>query len=154
MADDPRTVFVAESTQVADAVLGLLSSKGITAEVISTPMHTESMPITGMSDAVVPNELQIRVIEESKIAEAKELLDSAVAASAVKSVRDRRANRTGTMTAECEECGKTSEWPATAMGTTENCPHCGAYMDIPDPDENWDDMDFGDSDDGEEETEK
>ena len=29
------------------------------------------------------------------------------------------------------------------MGKTEVCPHCGQYMDVPDPDENWDDVDFG-----------
>ena len=31
------------------------------------------------------------------------------------------------------------------MGTTETCPHCGAYIDIPDPDDDstWADVDFG-----------
>ena len=29
------------------------------------------------------------------------------------------------------------------MGTTEICPHCNGYMDIPDPDEDWSDVDFG-----------
>jgi hypothetical protein len=29
------------------------------------------------------------------------------------------------------------------MGTTEVCRHCGGYMDIPDPDEDWSDVDFG-----------
>ena len=55
----------------------------------------------------------------------------------------KRASRTGTVTAVCEDCGKESEWPATAMGTTQTCPHCHCYMDVPDPDENWDDVDFG-----------
>ena len=47
------------------------------------------------------------------------------------------------MTATCEDCGKPSEWPAVTMGTTDLCPHCGAYMDIPDPDDDWSDVDFG-----------
>ena len=29
------------------------------------------------------------------------------------------------------------------MGTTEVCPHCAGYMDIPDPDDDWSDVDFG-----------
>ena len=28
------------------------------------------------------------------------------------------------------------------MGTIQDCPQCGQYMDVPDPDENWDDVDF------------
>jgi hypothetical protein len=32
------------------------------------------------------------------------------------------------------------------MGTTENCPHCTQYMDIPDPDDDWGDVDFGTDD--------
>ena len=54
--------------------------------------------------------------------------------------------RTGTVTVACEDCGKSSDWPATAMGTTEVCPHCAGYMDVPDPDEDWSDVDFGTED--------
>ncbi len=57
------------------------------------------------------------------------------------------------MAAVCEECGKSSEWPAEVMGTTETCPHCQAYMDIPDPDDDWSGVDFGESED-DAETEK
>lgn len=32
--------------------------------------------------------------------------------------------------AECEECGALSEFPASQNGTTQNCPTCGAYMDV------------------------
>jgi hypothetical protein len=60
------------------------------------------------------------------------------------------------VTATCEDCGKSSEWPAAVMGTTEVCPHCGGYMDIPDPDDDFSGMDFGEDEDAEaeEETEK
>ena len=56
----------------------------------------------------------------------------------------------------CEECGRASEWPASQMGTTQDCPHCGAYMDIPDPEENWDEADFeeGEGEEGKEEDAK
>jgi hypothetical protein len=30
----------------------------------------------------------------------------------------------------CEECGTRSTFPATKQGTVQNCPHCGAYLDI------------------------
>src|SRR5207248_1288968 len=62
--------------------------------------------------------------------------------TAVRERQRKRAERTGAVTAICEECGKSSEWPASLMGTTETCPHCASYMDVPDPDDNWDDVDF------------
>lgn len=147
MADDhPQTVFVAENTQVADAVLQLLERKGIAAEAFVPPMEAASEPLTGASEMVWRrNEIEIRVKDAADVTAAKELLNSAMAAATFKAIRDKRANRSGTVTAVCEECGKSSEWPAAMMGTTETCPHCTAYMDIPDPDENWDGVDFGEA---------
>jgi len=30
----------------------------------------------------------------------------------------------------CEECGKTFAFPAAQQGTVQDCPHCGAYVDV------------------------
>jgi hypothetical protein len=30
----------------------------------------------------------------------------------------------------CEECGKRSEFPASQRVTIQDCPHCGAYVDV------------------------
>jgi hypothetical protein len=144
--ENPLTVFVAESQQVADAVVGLLAASDIPAEVHVPPIDTTSEPLTGASEVVFRNtEFEVRVANEAKLGDAKELIASAVGAAAVRAVRDKRAARSGTVEATCEDCGKTSTWPAAAMGTTEVCPHCGGYMDIPDPDEDWSDVDFGES---------
>lgn len=56
----------------------------------------------------------------------------------------RRENGDGDepVSSECEECGKSSEFPASEDGTTQNCPKCGAYMDVGEM--GWpDDFDFG-----------
>ncbi len=42
--------------------------------------------------------------------------------------------------AECEECGKLSTFPGSLNGTTQECSHCQAYMDVGELD--WDE-DFG-----------
>jgi hypothetical protein len=153
--DHPMTVFVAENQQVADAVVGLLASRNILAEVHVPPMDTSSEPLTGATELVQrSNEFSVRVTNQAQLADAKELIASAVGAAVVHSVREKRAARTGTVTATCEECGKESNWPASAMGTTEVCPHCNAYMDVPDPDEDWSGMDFGKEEDEDEEEEK
>jgi hypothetical protein len=142
--DHKLTVFVAENQKVADAVLELLASRGISAEVHVPPIDTTTEPLTGASEIVQrTNEFEVRVTHEAQLSDAKELVASAVGAAVVNAVRQKRAARTGNVTATCEDCGKTSEWPARAMGTTEVCPHCHAYMDIPDPDDDWSNMDFG-----------
>ncbi|MEO1524677.1 MAG: hypothetical protein AAFX06_04535 [Planctomycetota bacterium] len=49
------------------------------------------------------------------------------------------------ITATCEECGQSSQFPAKQNGTTQTCPKCRAYMDVGTDD--WpDDFDFGEAD--------
>jgi hypothetical protein len=149
---DPRTVFVADSPALAEAVLQLLAGHGIPAE-IEQPPPPETSALTGFSDAP-PEEFPILVTEPTKVDEARGLLATAEKIADVRANVAKRATRTGTVTATCEDCGKPSEWPAKSMGTTEVCPHCGGYMDIPDPDEDWSDVDFGapEGENGEEES--
>ena len=40
--------------------------------------------------------------------------------------------------AECEDCGKTTTFPASRRGTVETCPHCGEYLDVPGDDDEFD----------------
>jgi len=139
----PGTVFVAESGKVAEAVIGLLAARGIAAEVFTDATQTISEPITGVSDVSPADRFEIRVSAAAQAEEARNLLASAESAAIVQGIREKRAQRTGTVAAICEECGKSSEWTADLMGTTETCPQCGAYMDIPDPDDDWSGVDFG-----------
>jgi hypothetical protein len=138
---DPRTVFVAQNAQLAEAVIKLLAANNIAAEIeqVAPP---PSSAFSGLSEEG-PQEFPILVTEPKQATEAKDLLTTAENMSLLRAVRDKRAGRTGTVTATCEDCGKSSEWPATAMGTTETCPHCSGYMDIPDPDDDWAGVDFG-----------
>jgi hypothetical protein len=140
---NPATVFMAENVKLAEAVIQLLATHNIPAEAFTGEAHTVSEPVTGMSELSVPEELEIRVTDPAKVAEARDLLTTAESAAAVRAIREKRLQRTGTITAVCEECGKSSEWPADTMGTTDTCPNCGAYMDIPDPDDDWSGVDFG-----------
>jgi len=149
--DNTSAVFVAPTLELAEAAVKLLAGEGIEAEVIVPPPKTASEPITGITDMVEADEFQIRVVDPSKAEEANKFLVSVIASAKLRAIQEKRAARTGTVSVACEDCGKTSDWPATAMGTTETCPHCTAYMDIPDPDDQWADMDFGEA---EEEDEK
>lgn len=41
--------------------------------------------------------------------------------------------------AVCEDCGKTTVFPASQNGTTQDCSHCGAYVDVGDVPLDWED---------------
>jgi hypothetical protein len=60
-----------------------------------------------------------------------------------------RAARTGLVEVVCEECGRASEFPASEMGTVQECPHCEEYIDIPDPSDQWGEAESGTPDEGE-----
>lgn len=148
---DPRTVLTTNHAEAAEKVVELLASKGIVAEVYTPPLRAISEPLMGTTELSIPEEHEVRVTDPTKAEEVRTLLEGLQEVAAFQSRRQKREQQTGTLTAACEDCGKSSDWPAAVMGTTEVCPHCGGYMDIPDPDEDWGDMDFGE---GEEEGEE
>jgi hypothetical protein len=37
----------------------------------------------------------------------------------------------GTVGATCEECGGAAEFPSAQGGSVQTCPHCRAYVDVP-----------------------
>lgn len=145
MADqEPRRILTAPSRQTAETLAAWLTEKGHPAEVVVPPMGTTASALTGETDAAVAPEFEVWVADAAGAEPAKALIVEQREALAVIREREaKRAARTGTVTAVCDECGKSSDWPAADMGKTQDCPHCGAYLDIPDPDENWDDVDFG-----------
>ncbi|MFK7820229.1 MAG: hypothetical protein AB8G99_16020 [Planctomycetaceae bacterium] len=62
---------------------------------------------------------------------------------ATKSARDQATAINGNIPVVCDACGKTTNFPASLRGNTENCPHCGNFVDIGEPDETWNGVDFG-----------
>lgn len=143
MADerDPRCVFVFESPAAARALAAWLTDKGFPADVFD-PGPVVPGDALGLTEAVAGG-FEVRVVKPEQAADARAAVaDQKEALAAVRAAQERRANRTGTVSAACEECGKASDWPAADLGTTQDCPHCGNYMDVPDPDEDWDGVDF------------
>jgi rubrerythrin len=52
--------------------------------------------------------------------------------SAFVEVKRARSEQTDPVIAVCEECGQSAEYPPEQSETIQNCPHCGAYVDVPD----------------------
>lgn len=141
-AKDPRCVHTADNLQKANAVAEWLGRKGFPCEVVPPPAVPPAGDALGFTEPPPPV-VEVWVLDVDQAAAAKgaiaELRDE------VREVQGRlskRAARTGTVAATCEECGKASEWPAASAGSTQDCPHCGAYMDVPDPDDDWSGVDF------------
>jgi rubrerythrin len=149
MADavHPQTVIVLEDMGAARALADWLTEKGFPAEPVMPPAAAVVGDSLGLSPEATTG-IEVRVTKPEHAEPARQAIDEMKEeVAAIRERRQKRAQRTGTVTAVCEECGKSSEWPASSMGTTESCPHCDAYMDIPDPEENWDDVDFGSEED-------
>jgi hypothetical protein len=139
---DPRCVLAVPERQAAELIAAWLTEKGIPAETVARPPGAATDSLT-LAATAVPGEFQVWVVNLVHAAEARELVEERQAGvQALREREARRAGRTGTTTAACEECGESSEWPANSMGTTQTCPHCHAYMDVPDPDENLDEWGF------------
>ena len=137
LTPNTRRVFVAKDGVSANMIAGILTAAGFPADAMDVAV-AGGADITGYSHGV-----EVWVINPDHAEPAKQFLEEEI--KSAEAEKQKRANRTGTLTVICEDCGKPSEWPATAMGTTEVCPHCGGYMDVPDPDEDWSDVDFGEA---------
>ena len=142
----PVVVSTASSNIEAHSIATWLESNGIQARVVEDNSG-ESLFAFGA---------------DSQIHDPQVFVDKQDDARAVELVKDfetqriqRRKKSQGDepVSSECEECGKSSEFPASEDGTTQNCPKCGAYMDVGEID--WpDDFDFGEENEDEGETPK
>jgi hypothetical protein len=143
---DPRCVHVAPDLRTADLIASWLGEKGFPCEVVAPEVPAAPPDGLGLTEAAPPG-VEIRVIDIDQAQKVRETItEQREAVLAVRSAMERRAARTGTVTAVCEECGASSEWAAADMGSTQDCPTCGKYMDVPDPDDDWGDVDFGNED--------
>jgi rubrerythrin len=119
--DDPVKIYAAASNVQAQLVCRLLEKAGIEAfadEDLSPAGLWLGGTIPGMFDAGVyvsreDAEQAVGVIRKW------EQVEAARAAPSDEEVE-----------ATCEECGQTSSFPVAQDGTVQDCPHCGAYMDV------------------------
>jgi hypothetical protein len=145
MADkSPLSVLTAPDVRFATWVANYLTELGIRADVKPDIPPPNLDPLSGIMTMADPAGFEVVVADPACANEARRLLAERIDEwKALYAKRAARAAREGTMSVECEECGESSDWPASAMGSTENCPSCSAYMDIPDPEDDWADFDAG-----------
>ena len=124
MADVPTdmvTVYRAADIAEADIVAAFLESHGIVAHV----KDRLSAGTLQTQIAVAPAGIEVCVAGGEAAEQATALMRDHYRKP------ETMAGAGGTVEATCEDCGKTSTFPATSRGRVETCPHCRGYVDVP-----------------------
>ncbi|MGL4419954.1 MAG: DUF2007 domain-containing protein [Gemmataceae bacterium] len=136
---DPIAAYNAGSNVEAHLVCGLLQDAGIEAVVI------EDMSQVGvwLGGTVAEIHKPQVWIERADIERARPVLIDYERRNVERHAAVRGEREAGLpVEVVCEECGKRSEFPAAQKGTTQDCPHCRAYVDVGDElgVEGWDEV--------------
>jgi hypothetical protein len=131
---DPKCVFVADSMSQAEAVVLMLASADVAAQVMNPATLGGLVGLTVVSPhGVSANGVEVWVTDPNQAGQAIELLgEHAVNLAARKA---RAAALPAQIEAACDECGKANLFPGKECGTVQHCAYCYAYMDVPDPTE-------------------
>jgi len=127
---DPRCIYVANSVGDADIVANWLTENGVAAEVMDRSTLGGLDGLTPWSPlGVGARGTEVWVLDAANAPRALQLLEQHKAERAAQL----EANRdSGPVSAECEDCGKVSVFPANQRGTVQNCPFCGSHIDVGD----------------------
>ncbi len=127
---DPSCVFVAADAAQAAVVANWLEHQGVPAQVMDT------MTLGGLEGLTAWTGISARGIEVWVVRQADAEVACTMIAEHDQALSALLAGKAsaGAVSAHCEECGCTSEFPGQQRGTVQNCPHCGRYLDVPDGD--------------------
>jgi hypothetical protein len=121
MLTDPVKIYAATSNVEAQMICRLLQEAGIEAfagEDVSTAGLWVGGTVPGIFDAGV----------FVSRADAERAMDVIRAHERLEA--ERSAAQGEEVVATCEECGKKASFPAAQQGTVQDCPHCGAMIDV------------------------
>lgn len=141
---DPKCVYVNDNMALASVVATWLGSQGIPAQVMNQNTLGGFEGVLSFTPGVCHKGIEVWVMDPEHAQRALLLLKEH--ADQIAADAEARASLTGAISVLCEECGKSAEFPASQMGTVQNCPHCFKFVDVPDPHETWDAMDEPESD--------
>lgn len=146
---DPVAVYTAANNNEAQLVGNILNAAGVEAFV------TEDVSQIGVwMFGLLPEIHRPKVyVDRASVAEAKVLVEQYDQDSRDRQERDRQqlAESGGAVEVTCEDCGRSSTFPIGQAGSIQDCPHCGAYLDVGDSvdsDVPWQDAEPTDKPDG------
>ena len=118
MANGPVRIRQANSLEEASIVVAWLAENGVEAQV-ADPGNPGVMAF-GVTDS---EGIEIYVKDDATAQTARKLLEE----------HDRETKHAGPGDVEmtCESCNTKTRFAADTRGSTQECPECGAYIDIP-----------------------
>ncbi len=147
--DDPVAVYYAKSNTEAASVCHMLNDAGIEAHLIEDESNVGFGWAGPMSNLLWPKVF----VDKSNEEEAAAILQKYE--QSVYDHQPERAAGVGDETlvqAVCEECGAASMFSGRILGTVQECPACGSFMDVESADdretanESWEDDEAPDDD--------
>ena len=124
--DAPTIVYTAESNVEVHLVVELLRTNGIDALAVEDQSGVSLWAFGTISQFHKPN-VYVDKKDEAKAIELVRAFEE-TKTSNKKVTKDGN----GQLTAKCEECGEESRFSAAQDGTTQECAHCNAYIDVGD----------------------
>jgi rubrerythrin len=130
---EPVAIFTATSNIRAHAICHMLVQCGVEAYV------TEDFSLVGLTVyGPLPGIHTPKVwIDKSDVDRATQLLQEHERREAELRKEPPASVAQDLVAAECEECGTSTGFPAAQRGSVQECPHCGAYVDVGMEDDDW-----------------
>jgi hypothetical protein len=119
MANKPVCIRSTASLEEASIIVAWLATQGVEAQ-IADPGNPGVMAF-GVTD---PEGIEIYVKDEETAQTARKLLKE-------HDQEKGKAHHPGSVEMTCDSCGTKTRFSADTRGTTQECPECGAYMDVP-----------------------
>jgi hypothetical protein len=124
MSEDLPVIYHAANIGEADLIVHWLATRGFQAIVKDRYMNAALQ----LPQLFAPKGIEVCSLDPSQVDAAREAL-----ARYQLSRKEAAQESTGEfISAPCEHCGKSSEFPASQKGRVESCPHCGKTVDVPD----------------------
>jgi len=120
---EPFLAYTAATNLEAHMLVAMLTANGIPAHAVEDQSGVSLWAFGTISQFHKPNVW----IDKSTTEMAAQLIRQFEES---KQKRDNPGVSTGEIHVECEECGKTTIFPDTLDGTTQDCSHCHAYVDV------------------------
>jgi hypothetical protein len=125
---DPVRVFRAATNMQAHLLCGYLEQNGIETHVLEdNPTHEW---LFGLLPQVHKPEV---CVDRCHVDDARSLVETFELEERQRNSQIISALQSEPVAVDCEECGKKSTFPASQLGTLQECSHCGAYVDVGEP---------------------
>lgn len=134
---DANCVYVTSDLAEAEALVAWLREREIAADLETHLKESDGVVLTPFSSSDMASRLEIHVQDTERAAEVRQLIaqnktEWYQTAEEVKSAPPQD------MAVKCDACGQTSLYPGQLQGSVQVCPHCGAYLDIPGGEDEFD----------------